>query len=63
MSILGQISNLSPIGPTIPKLAAQGCQILELAKSRRNLAGIAQNDNSRQDFKFEPNGTNHSQVS
>ena len=35
MSILGQISILSQIGPSVPKLAGQGYQIVELTQRRQ----------------------------
>ena len=62
-SILGKISNLSPTGPSVPKLAGQGYQIVNLSKICQKVVQHVLNVNSRLDFKFEPNQTKRPKVS
>ena len=63
MPILGQISNFSPIRPSVLELVCQGYQIVKLAQSRQRVVQHAQNANSGPDFKFEPDQTKRFRVS
>ena len=63
MSVLSKISILSQIGPRVAKLACQGYQIVKWAKSCRRIDQHGKNINSKPDFNYEPDRTEHSKVS
>ena len=58
-----EISILSLIGRSIPRLARQGYQAVILAKDPQSVVQHGRDVNSRLDFNFEQNRANCSKVS